>query len=300
MRGLLAPGRGDRSASGRSSSTSLRGRRSLPRPSLRRLRQPRGGGLVTPARAAGLLGMLASGFLLSFVTGPSAFALAQVDAPKLTWTGDAAIQQAVAVPQGANVFRVDTAPIEAALEALPGVATAAVRVTLPDAHLVVTIAERVPILAWQAGDTRYLADSDGVIFAAIPAETAAPKGVAIVDDQRVGIAGQLAIGGRLDPVDLDVATRLGSLSPSDVGSAAARLHVRITDTDGYSLYTDRGWTAVFGFYSPATRPAGMIPGQVRLLRSFLAGRESDVQLVTLASETSDTYVPKTTPKPAGK
>ena len=241
--------------------------------------------------------MLASGFLLTFVTGPSAFAVARVDVPSLTWTDAAAIQGAVALPNGTNVFRLDTTPIETALEALPGVASANVGVSLPNAHLVVTIAERVPILAWQSGDTRYLADGDGVIFATIPAGKAPPPGVAVVDDRRVGAGASFQIGSRLDPVDLDVATRLGSLAPADVGSAAARLHVRVTDVDGFSIFTDRGWTADFGFYSPATRPAGMIPGQVRLLRSFLAGREANVERVTLASETDGTFVPKTTPAP---
>jgi hypothetical protein len=54
---------------------------------------------------------------------------------------------------------------------------------------------------------------------------------------------------------------------------------------------------VFGFYSPATRPTEMIPGQVRLLRSLLAGREATVGRIVLASETDGTYVPKRTPNP---
>jgi hypothetical protein len=42
----------------------------------------------------------------------------------------------------------------------------------------------------------------------------------------------------------------------------------------------------------------MIPGQVRLLRSLLAGREAQVDRVILASETDGTYTPRTTPKPS--
>jgi hypothetical protein len=119
-----------------------------------------------------------------------------------------------------------------------------------------------------------------------------------VEDRRVGASGTFAIGGRLDPVDLDVATRLGSLTPVDVGSNASRLRVRVTDAEGFLVYVEKGWSAVFGFYSPATRPAGMIPGQVRLLRSFLAGNEGSVQRVILASETNGTYVPTATPRPS--
>ncbi|HEX3264626.1 MAG TPA: FtsQ-type POTRA domain-containing protein [Candidatus Limnocylindrales bacterium] len=241
--------------------------------------------------------MLGAGFLFTFVTGPSAFAIARVDVPSLQWTSDADVQAALALPQRTNAFELDTAPIRRSLEALPGVASAAVRVALPDATLVVSIAERVPVLAWQVGATRFLADSAGVIFATIPADARAPAGVAVVDDRRVDAAAGLAIGGRLDPVDLDVATRLGSLRPADLGSTAPRLRISVTDSDGYLLSVEKGWTAVFGFYSPATRPAGMIPGQVRLLHSLLAGREATVERVILASETDGTFVPKATPRP---
>jgi hypothetical protein len=118
-----------------------------------------------------------------------------------------------------------------------------------------------------------------------------------VDDRRQGAISKLAIGNRLDPVDLDVATRLASLSPAHVGSAAAQLQVAATNADGFIVTTPDGWTAVFGFYSPATRPTDIIPGQVRLLRSLLDGREATVRRIILASDTDGTYVPRTTPRP---
>ena len=256
--------------------------------------------LVTPARAAGLLGMLASGFLLMFATGPSTFALTRTDLPSLRWTADADVQAALAMPAGGNLFRLDTGPLEGALEALPGIADADVRVTLPDAALVVSIAEREAILAWESGEARFLADREGVIFAALAKGAAVPAGVAVVEDRRSDGATRLAIGARLDSVDLDVATRLGSLKPADVGSAAPQLRVRVTDADGFVVYAERAWSAVFGFYSPATRQTAMIPGQVRLLRSFLFGKEATVTRVILASETDGTYVPRLTPKPTKK
>ncbi len=45
------------------------------------------------------------------------------------------------------------------------------------------------------------------------------------------------------------------------------------------------------------RTTELIPGQVRLLRSLLSGREPTVDRVVLASETDGTYVPRATPKP---
>ena len=57
----------------------------------------------------------------------------------------------------------------------------------------------------------------------------------------------------------------------------------------------RAWTAVFGFYTPSLRTTELIPGQVRLLRSLLDGREATVDRVILASDTDGTYIPKRDP-----
>jgi hypothetical protein len=256
--------------------------------------------LVTPARAAGMLGMLACGFALTFVTGPTAFGLSRTDMPQLTWTDREVVLATLALPAGGNVFRLDTGPLAARLQALPAVATADVTIALPDAAVVVRIEERQPVVAWAVGDTRYIADRTGRIFAALAeAGTAAslPAGVPVIDDRRARAAAGLAVGAQLDAVDFDVATRLGSLTPADIGSTASRLAVVVTDADGYTLTVPGGWTAVFGPYSTATRPTDMIPAQVRLLRSLLLGRESTVSRIILASGTDGTYVPRATPKP---
>jgi POTRA domain-containing FtsQ-type protein len=259
-------------------------------------RRLRGGRIVTPGRAAGLLGMLATGFVFTLVTGPTAFALSRTEIPKLAWTDRDAVLAAMALPDAGNVFGLDTAPLEAAIEALPGVASAEVAVALPDAAVVVRIEERRPVLAWQSSGRRYIADGDGAIFAVLDASDALPEAVAVIDDRRRSDAPSLAIGGYVDAVDLDVATRLGSLTPLDIGSSAVGLQVAVTDSDGFTVSVPNAWVAVFGFYSPATRPAEMIPGQVRLLRSLLEGRESTIRRIVLASETDGTYVPRATPR----
>jgi hypothetical protein len=242
--------------------------------------------------------MLACGFLLSFVTGPTAFGLSRTELPALTWTDQQVVRDALGLAEGDNVFRLDTAPLEAALGGLPAVAAADVSVRLPEAAVVVRIEERRPVLAWQVGDRRYLADRDGVIFASVDSTATLPAGIALVEDRRLGSVNQLAVGGRLDAVDLDVATRLGSLKPTDVGSAAERLSVAATEGDGWVVTARGGWTAVFGFYSPATRATDLIPGQVRLLRSLLDGREPTVERIILASVDDGTYVLKPTPRPS--
>jgi hypothetical protein len=44
----------------------------------------------------------------------------------------------------------------------------------------------------------------------------------------------------------------------------------------------------------------MIPGQVRLLRDLIDGREATVRRVILASATDGTYVPRSTPKASSR
>ncbi len=106
------------------------------------------------------------------------------------------------------------------------------------------------------------------------------------------------MGRSLDAVDLDAARRLASLVPADVGSEADRLDVVVNDPSGFIVVGQPvGWRAVFGFYTASLRTTELIPGQVRLLRSLLIGREQLVERVILASETDGTYVPRPTPEP---
>ena len=52
---------------------------------------------------------------------------------------------------------------------------------------------------------------------------------------------------------------------------------------------------MFGFYTPSLRTPELVPGQVRLLRSLLIGREPLVDRVILASETDGTYTVEADP-----
>ena len=76
-----------------------------------------------------------------------------------------------------NVFRVRASEIVDDLHALPEVASAAATVTLP-ARVSVRVAEREPIFTWQDGETAWLIDAEGMLFAPVPLADAAPGGVA--------------------------------------------------------------------------------------------------------------------------
>jgi len=243
--------------------------------------------------------MLASLGALYGVSSSSAFDYARVrltSAP--VWTDPAAVEAAIAGARGQNLFRISTDPLEAELERLPTGPRARIGVEFPDT-LAVTLDERTPILIWKVGDLQFLVDADGKLFAELPdVPSAATAGLPVGVDPPSASAGRSA-GRGLDPVDLDAATRMASVVPADVGSSASGLSIVLTDENGFLVRSDpRGWTAVFGIYTPTIRTPDLIPEQVRLLRSLLAGREDTVERVILASGTEGTYIPRATPSPS--
>jgi cell division septal protein FtsQ len=247
---------------------------------------------LTPTRAGALLALVVGLAGLYGATSSGAFELRRTAVSGVTWTPEDAVLSALDIPADQNLFLLDTDELTRRLTVLPAIRGAAITVALPD-ELRVDVAERKALLAWQVGADRYLVDQDGKLFGRI--DDGAPEAAStlpVVDDRRVA-AGVLAVGGTLDPVLLDAARRLGSLRPADLGTAASRLTITLDDAVGFTLGAEPvGWSAVFGFYTPTLRTTEMIPGQVRLLRSLLAGREDDVKEVILADERSGTYVPR--------
>jgi cell division septal protein FtsQ len=257
-------------------------RRSTPR--LSRVRA--GAGLAMLAAAAAMYGASAS----------PAFELASLDLTGVRYSDESELRQRVEVPAGTNLFGLQTDDLERRLLELPTVQQAAVSVRLPGT-VAVEVVERDPILVWQVGERRLLVDREGTLFAAFPANPA-PEASALptVLDKR-DASTSLDVGSRLDPVDLDAATRLGSLKPIDLGSRAERLDLDLTDDLGFVLHgKPRLWSAIFGFYTPSLRTPEMIPTQVHTLASLLLQQgEGNVRRVTLAGDTDGTF---TTPGPA--
>lgn len=253
---------------------------------------------LSPVRAGALLAMLVSAAAIYGVANSTAFAYEHLRIDGADVTDTSAIEAALAEARGDNLFTLRTGPLRAAIASLPTVRSAAVSVRLPDT-LIVRLDEREPILVWKVGTRRFLVDTDGNLFGEL-GETPSPVAadLPVVEDRRATSAG-LATGAQIDPVDLDAATRLASIVPDDVGSDAAELHVQVTDQSGFVIRAPgRPWAAVFGFYTPTLRTPALIPGQVRLLRSLLLGREETVDRVILASETDGTYIPRPTPTPS--
>jgi cell division protein FtsQ len=244
--------------------------------------------------------MIASAGAIYGLTASSAFGLSRIDILGAEITGDATVTRQLALANGQNLFDIATEPLEAGLRQLPAVAAADVSIGLPDS-VNVTIVERRPIVVWNVGERRLLVDERGLLFAELASDVTPPpivESLPDVTDSRAA-ASALAIGSTLEPVILDAAFRLASLTPAQVGSGAAALMVRVTDANGFVISTGpKGWDAVFGFYGLSQRTPELIPGQVQLLAKLLAGREPTVKSVILADDRQGTWTLKATPKPS--
>jgi hypothetical protein len=250
---------------------------------------------LSPVRAGAILAMLASAGAMYGVGASSAFAFHSLELEGDRYTVPETVSTLVAVADGTNLFLVSTADIAARLGGLPTVRSVDVSIVLPET-VKVRLIEREPVLVWRIGNRPFLVDDGGILFGELAPERDATLPV-VIDDRLA--SGSFEVGGRLDPVDLDAATRLGSVRGGDVGSGAAGFTLRVTDENGFVLEAEPdGWDAVFGFYTPTLRRPDMIPGQVRLLRSLLIGREHEIGRVILASETEGTYLPRPSASPA--
>ena len=255
---------------------------------------------LSRVRAGAGLAVLGSAAVTYGLGSSPAFGMDAIEVAQTRFTTPELIRRTVGTAPGTNLFTIETDPLEQRLESLPAVRGADVAVVLPD-RLVVNVEEREPILVWQAGDRRLLVDVEGRIFGELGssdrAADAAADGLPVVTDSRTAAA-NLRAPGQLDPIDLDAARRLASVTPIDVGSSARAFRLTVSDQNGFVLRTgEGGWIAIFGFYTPTLRTTEMIPEQVRTLRSLLAGRERDVERVILSGAREGTYVSRPTPRP---
>jgi hypothetical protein len=161
------------------------------------------------------------------------------------------------------------------------------------------VREKSLLLRWQIGDRVYAVSESGELLGEAatldlaPSAAAALAAAPLLFDDRT--SSPLPTVGQLTATELDVATRLASLTPEDLGTAATTLTLRLLSDFGFVVEATGPsieWNAIFGIYSATIRPTNMIPGQVRLLRSLLAGRESRIGWVILADDQAGTYTAK--------
>lgn len=249
-------------------------------------------------RALAALMLVLSGLAIYGAGASPVFGYRTLEVTGERLTPRTSIDAAVGIAEGTNLFLVRSDQLAERIAVLPTVDRADVSIGLPST-IRIRVVERVPLLVWQLGAQRYLVDAKRVAFLELAADAPLPDpSLPIVDDQRSASA--LGVGSTVDSVDFDAATRLASLRPADLGSAGTGLQVSVTDDRGFLVRVrPAGWTAVFGFYTPSLRTTELIPGQVRLLRSLLAGREAAIDTVILADDKSGTYTvrPGASPTP---
>ena len=253
---------------------------------------------LTPTRSAAILAILLSAGAAYGLLATPAFGFQRLAISGNALTTESAVREAVGLARGTNLVGVSTEPIATRLGQLPSVRAVEVAVGLPD-RLEVRLRERRAVIVWAVGDRRLAVDETGYLFADVAgAGSELVAGTPVVRDDRA-IAAGLNVRSALDPVVLDAATRLGSVTPAQIGSHASALGLRLTDERGFTVTSGSGsWQAVFGFYVRSQRTPAMIPGQIQLLSALLAGREDTVQTVILADDRDGTYIPKPTPKPS--
>jgi hypothetical protein len=243
---------------------------------------------MTPLRAGAILLMLMCAVASYGLIATSAFSFRHLALEGERYTSADTGTAALALQQGANLVRLRTDTLIDALRAIPTVRDAHVSIELPDT-VRVRIDEREPILIWATGTSQFLVDRAGLLFAPATGD-AALADLRVIHDTRASTA-QLSVGSTLDPIDLDVATRLGSLKPADLASTAPGLTVTIDDTGGFVVSSGKdGWLATFGIYTPTLRPPSIVPGQVRLLRSILLDQgEANLARIDVARTIQGSY-----------
>lgn len=209
-----------------------------------------------------------------------------------------AVIAAANIPIGSSLLGVNLRAAEEAVAALPLVASVRVSAGLPDG-IQIRVREKSLLLRWQIGDLVYAVTESGEFLGNIDTLNLAPTAAAtlaaaplLYDDRAPS---PLPTVRQLTATELDVATRLASLTPEDLGTGATTLTLRLLSDFGFVVEAagpSIEWHAVFGIYSATIRPTSMIPGQVRLLRSLLAGRESRIGWVILADDQAGTYTAK--------
>ena len=256
-------------------------------------------GAAVQLRRLALGALLLASFLLPPVAARASLTtVGQVSVIGTTLLDPEAVIAAANIPIGSSLLGVNLREAEEAVAALPLVASVRVSAGLPDG-IQIRVREKSLLLRWQIGDRIYAVSESGELLGETASLDLAPSAAAalaaaplLYDDRTPS---PLPTVGQLTATELDVATRLASLTPEDLGTAATTLTLRLLSDFGFVVEATGPsieWSAVFGIYSVTIRPTSMVPGQVRLLRSLLAGRETRIGWVILADDQAGTYTAK--------
>lgn len=252
--------------------------------------------LVRTLRSLTVLVLITGAILLPpAIASSGIFKITSLRLVGLQLLDERAVSAVSRVVLGNGLLTSDLGGIEQGLNEIPFIASARVRIGLPG-EIRAEIQEEIPLMRWSSGGVTYLMSGTGELLGPATSSLLSSAGrVAIeqfplMSDLRGGPA--LLPGNVVSPLDVDIATRLASLTLADLGSTATRLSIFADPQYGFVLRGEGegiAWSAVFGIYSATIRPPEMLPGQVRLLRSLLVGRERRIGWVILADGQAGTF-----------
>ncbi len=131
---------------------------------------------------------------------------------------------------GQHIFWVDPAEVQLKVAAVPGIASAGVRVEWP-ATVTIVVAERIPVVSWSEGSQKSWVDADGNKFVA---RTDLPGLLPITVDDAPGAVYKI-----VPPAAVEGALQLQQLRPN-----IELLHY--DSQHGLSYQDGRGWRGYFG------------------------------------------------------
>ena len=184
---------------------------------------------LTPGRAGAALALLVSAAAIYGLAASSAFGFARLEIEGATITTDEVVRSRLALPRGLEPLRDHDRTARGPPSRDPGDRRCrdldrTARIRSPCAS---RSADRSS--SGSSATRRLLVDATGLLFAETDATPPASLGrLPVISDSRSASA-SFRVGAeadRIDPVDLDVARRLASLTPAQVGSGSSGLRVR--------------------------------------------------------------------------
>ena len=149
-----------------------------------------------------VLGVLATAGIVVFFT--PVLGLKSVAVEGATGAVATQVVQAVGVPDGTPLIRVDLAAVTGRLEAVPAVSSASVDRAWPNG-LIVHVKVRVPVARTSANGATWLMDSSGLLYARTGPGVEVPAGLAVLE---------LATPGPGDPATTAALTVAAALTPA--------------------------------------------------------------------------------------
>jgi cell division septal protein FtsQ len=215
----------------------------------------------------------------NFALSGAAFRISQVS---IVGTHNTLLVQAIQHMgiQGQNIFLIDVAAVSARIELLPMVASARLEKQWPD-RLQVVISERIPAILWQASNSTFGIDKNGVVLAPALQSASASTLRTVVDMSKRAGAAALRPGSRLPTSDIAFALAVFEKLPQAAGTTDFVLNYTAAAGRGdgaYIVASKAGWVAYLGGADDANPLDNRL---VELQQILLLAQQQQLNLATI-------------------